>query len=591
MAGVHQRRSLKQAEVTTLPGGTWDSSNPIESERASKVSEASYQEPALPRIGPLIATLVVVAVAVSTAIRLWFTFHQPLNSDELIGGLMAREILHGHFSAFYWGQVYGGGEPYVIAGLFAIFGQHTWVVRLCPELLAAVSSLLTWRVARRLVSDRGLAILAGAVSWCFSDAVIWNSSYEWGFRGVTMACGMGALLFSLRIFDGRRALLDGGVFGLFVGLGWWSSPEITYFFVPIAILLVVAFFKSPRTNRIRSWIPPASAAVLCAVIGALPWIWVNVGNNWISLKSKSFATPPNVSYAGNLGAFFGHALPIEFGLRLMDSGTWLLGNGQDFARRVGVVILLIVVVGAVVASLAICLFRDAKSRAVSIGILAFPAIYAANPGTWYWNDARYIVYLGPFVGLALAMASEQLPMLRLRVRNGRPRTRRSHPRLAFELACVVVLVLVLVGFHQAWDQNPSSFFSAWVNPDAPAQQTADALVSDGIEAGYANYWIAYKLDFVGGGGLEITTTGADPDRSTAIDREVSHARHPAWLFVPDNDVLEATYQFGTAAGPDGQDEAAFLDELRTSHIGYRVVVAGLVEAVIPDRPLKVTHST
>ena len=69
-------------------------------------------------------------------------------------GLMAIHILKGEFPVVYWGQSYmGTQESAVQAVLIALFGPHTWVVRLYPLLfgflLVAASVLLAARVYNR----------------------------------------------------------------------------------------------------------------------------------------------------------------------------------------------------------------------------------------------------------------------------------------------------------------------------------------------------------------------------------------------------------------------------------------------------------
>ena len=62
-------------------------------------------------------------MALGLYLRIWILGRTPITSDQAAVGLMAREILHGHLFAFYWGQHYGGGEPYVVAALFSLLGQ------------------------------------------------------------------------------------------------------------------------------------------------------------------------------------------------------------------------------------------------------------------------------------------------------------------------------------------------------------------------------------------------------------------------------------------------------------------------------------
>ena len=170
---------------------------------AAGVPQPEEPAPTAPVATWLVRAVVAAAVAFGVALRLWFLFHVPVNSDEAIVGLMARGIEHGHFVAFYWGQPYGGGEPYVVALLFALFGQSALALALTPVLLWAVSSVLVWRIVRRLVATPELALLAGALAWVGPDVALSNSTLEYGFRGVTLVCGLTALLMSLRVLDGR----------------------------------------------------------------------------------------------------------------------------------------------------------------------------------------------------------------------------------------------------------------------------------------------------------------------------------------------------------------------------------------------------
>jgi len=64
-------------------------------------------------------------------------------------------------------------------------------------------------------------------------------------------------------------------------------------------------------------------------------------------------------------------------------------------------------------------------------------------------------------------------------------------------------------------------YFAWELPEFPDAWTA-----------YADYWVAYKLDFLGRGHLAVTTVGYDTNRSVAYDTAVHDSRQPAWLFVP-----------------------------------------------------------
>ncbi|MBV8462402.1 MAG: glycosyltransferase family 39 protein, partial [Acidimicrobiales bacterium] len=263
---------------------------------------------------------VIACLGVGVVLRAWLLSHRPINSDEAIVGLMANQILHGHFFAFYWGQHYGGVEPYAVAAVFAVFGQSPLTLDLTPVLLSCVAAILVWRIALRLVRDRRLAAMAGALAWAVPFPTVFQSTVEGGFRGVVSVCGLGVCLAALRILDGHRRYRDFVALGLVAGLGWWAVPEIVYFFVPGLVLLAGAVRRRPRTGP-RWWALRLGASAVAFAVGALPWLWVNLGSGFVSLRSKGFAgatSPYNHGYGSRLVTFFQSALPLQLDLRRLE---------------------------------------------------------------------------------------------------------------------------------------------------------------------------------------------------------------------------------------------------------------------------------
>ena len=118
-----------------------------------------------PSVNITVAVVAIGAGSVGLFSRLWFISHTPTNSDQAIVGLIAQNALHGHFTAFYGGQAYGGtAEPYLITLAFLVFGQTGVVAELVVGALTAAAAILTWRIALRLVSPK-VALLAGALVW------------------------------------------------------------------------------------------------------------------------------------------------------------------------------------------------------------------------------------------------------------------------------------------------------------------------------------------------------------------------------------------------------------------------------------------
>src|SRR5262249_12641894 len=94
----------------------------------------------------VIDAVVVAGVAAGIGLRAWVlsaTSLGSIDSDEAVWGLMARDLLHGHWSTFFWGQNYGGSQEAILtAGVFGITGTGTLQLKLVPTALYAAAALL-----------------------------------------------------------------------------------------------------------------------------------------------------------------------------------------------------------------------------------------------------------------------------------------------------------------------------------------------------------------------------------------------------------------------------------------------------------------
>jgi hypothetical protein len=335
-------------------------------------------------------------------LRLRLLAHTPVNSDWAVAGLMAKSILSGHFWTFYWGQQYGGVEPYLVAPVVWLSGGSPWAMGVTAALLSAVAAVLVGLVVGASTGRRWLGWAAGTLAWVWPYAVVWNSIREYGFRGVTMACGLLALWMAVRIHRGPTRVVDSAVLGLAIGIGWWSSPELVYFAAPVAVVLVLSWDRLFDRDRrlVGPWrLAPVAAAVASAVVGALPWLYTNVGTGFASLQTGSLPSYRGLGYGARLHVFFDDMLPVQLGVRTVPGGAWVGG------RTVGPVlygIVAAVVVVVVVAALGSARRGRAAAPALgaAAGIVLFPFLYALVPSTGYWVDGRYGVYLPAFIAIA-----------------------------------------------------------------------------------------------------------------------------------------------------------------------------------------------
>ena len=240
-----------------------------------------------------------------------------------------------------------------------------------------------------------------------------------------------------------------------------------------------------------------------------------------------------------------------------------------------------------------CAVRGGRWLAVVLGVVAFPFLIAAQPGTWFWTNGQYVVFLGPLLVFAVVPGLEEAFS---RIPGQSRRHHHRHHRRDKRALTVVALsgglaaAMALSLFALAGDNQTSvgQLASGWANPNASSDRAISVLRAHGIRDGFADYWVAYKLDLLSDQMLTITPAKGDVDRQPALARAVARSRQQAWLFVPPSQTsAEATQFFTTIPGPDDITESRFLATLRILHVRYRVVHAGILTAVVPARHITI----
>jgi hypothetical protein len=509
-------------------------------------------------VGGVVLAFVLAALIISGClIRLWILGNAPINSDEATAGLMAHQIMMGHTYAFFWGQSYGGVEPYVLALNFWVFGQSPFVLNITPSILALIISVLVWRIGLRLFQPTAAAT-AAVLSWIWSESTLWNSTRETGFREMTPLLGLVVLLQAIRISQNLRSkgqdqIIDWAILGAAGGLGFWSSPEIVYFAIP-AIVMVAATLRSRTAGTV---IPRLAVAIVSCGVGALPWIWATLTGHGAALPSSP------EPYFSRLGTFFSHVLPMLLGLRVEGVGLW--EGGHRFGVAVYLV-LLVLLVGAVV----IVAIRVPDARILSLTLLLFPILYAAFPTSWFWNDGRYAISLTPVLSLIITGGLWQI----------------LRPPLVTWAGCavlVVALVSTLIAFNDGYEaiSTPSELTTFTANPNPAITTLAWKLNRLGVTHAYAGYWVANALTFVSDN--RITGIALDEDRNPPSARDIGS--HPGWIFVPADSIAADSAQLGSTTNlePDSVSEAQLIAWLNAHAIPYRLASTNSFNIVLPSR--------
>lgn len=399
------------------------------------------------------AALVVVAVA-GIALRV-YVYRSRLgapNSDEAVVGLMARHVLHGQFTTFYWGQGYGGSqEALLTAPVFFVFGSSWLTLRVVPVVLIAVAALVVWRIGRRLFGEPA-GVTAGALMWLWPAYGLDWTTHQFGFYASGILYAALLLLLALRVVD-RPTLARVGVFGFVIGLALWDDTQLVPVVVPIVAWVV---WRRPATLR-HAWV-----AVPAAVLGALPWFVWNAQHGLASFETHIVAQS---SYEHRLRVFFSPLLPMLLGLRTPFSQQ-ALGS----APAVDVALLLL---GGAFA------YGAWRSRRTDASILyvvtaGFPFLYAISRATLFSSEPRYLLVLAPAVVLLAAQAAS------------------THPRAAALVVAVAALSAITLGRMDRWARSATP-----VPPIAPHRtgSVIAALRQAHVNRVVAHYWAAYLIDF------------------------------------------------------------------------------------------------
>ncbi len=401
----------------------------------------------------LFATILLVGVGLRVAMIP--TVAGRIDSDEASIWLQALHMTKGEFSAFFWGNNYGGTAPQlVLAGLIEVFGPHLLLIRIVNLFYCVVAAVLLWDAARR-VFGRHVADAALGLYFLFPAFAFWWDTREYGHYSGSIALAILTVWVAVRLhFRPRLAWAIG--LGLLVGLCFWSYQLLA---VIMMLPAVAALVFRPIRWRDRL------AAILVIPIGAAPWLVHNVLNGWPSLIP--IPSYPTVKYLPP---------PPRLLIRLHDAVAILYPSGFTAASGVSFSPELATVIGfssfgiAAVAAVVFLLRRHWAPLTLAGSVLLWPLLIAEFRVNSIPEAYRYGMYLYPplFVLVALLVAN-----------------RRQAAALAIAaLLCSVAGLYDLTGGFAA---------TGTYTHDPQLDRLAARLEATGNTKVYADYWMAYAL--------------------------------------------------------------------------------------------------
>ncbi len=205
-----------------------------------------------------ILPVLLVALALLVRIPLLRVRETLLPGDEVMFGIMARDILNWHFPIYYYGQSYLGTlEAYVTALLSLGMGMSGWTVQIGAFFSYALFLVTHFFLIRRLF---GLpASLFSSLLLVVAPPVVWELSVK-AMGGYSEILFLGALSFLLwlKVFsDGKQAFAL--PLGVSVGAALWLNPLFAVYLLPLVLL---TFYRGEGFSKRAKFLDPVRLALV-----------------------------------------------------------------------------------------------------------------------------------------------------------------------------------------------------------------------------------------------------------------------------------------------------------------------------------------
>jgi hypothetical protein len=334
------------------------------------------------------------------------------------------------------------------------------------------------------------------------------------------------VLLALRLAE-RTSRRDLALLGLALGCGWWASPQILILAVPALVWLVAR-----RPAVVRGW----WLVVPAAVLGAAPWLVANLRHDWLSLHVIADAGGPG-SRLHNLVVA---TLPTALGLRVPFSLHWV---GSVWLGLVLYAIALVAVLAP----------GRGRVRPLLLTLAVFPFLYAVSPYASLNREPRYLDLLLPILALLLARWA-------------------TRPTAAVAIVAVAAALSIagLVAIERGNLSAPVVEGRPLPADIAPLLRT---LQEKHVTRVWANYWIAWRIDFESGEHIVAASTGTGgvhyERAGSRVVPVVESGRYPPYVEA-DRRAADAAFVFVATPPPPRL-------------AGYRSIAAGAYVVELPRR--------
>ena len=438
------------------------------------------------------------------------------NSDAAIVGLQARHIFHhGGWSPFLWGSSYQTSADSSWAALFFAVLGPTPLALMLSSLVAYVGlTLFAFLLLDRRTSSPWRAFVA-TLPLVFTTACV-HSYALYPPRQLALTIAFAAF-WAIDRADGSRqpgAWLFGG--GLLVMLAWLADPYAIVFLPPATLFAALVVLRARPTFGARAG--ASGVYALGSLLGVVPLVLL-----WLHPRSQQGVVTMSPSVLGhNARLLWDECLPWAIGtkvykpLHVMDYVEWRMPVAYAVVARAGVVSL----VSAIALSLLLVL-----RRSVERPLRHLYALGTATVGLVLTSFLFSLMVMDQFSMRYLAAAVLVLPFVVA------PMVERLG---ALRGALVLAPYLLIAGVggwfsHGDWTRRGRPVRTAAGRAEDEARLLSE-LQKRHVEAGVADYWAAYRLDFLWREALPVAPLHESQDRYRPYRDALDRAHRVAYVF-------------------------------------------------------------
>lgn len=421
--------------------------------------------------GGIVAFVLIVALTVLLRLPLYLYPGLMLgwNSDTAIYGLMARSMVeHDRPILLFWGQDYLGTLTSfwtLVASLF-VGEVGPLALRLGSSLQVAVSITLCWCVFRNLW---GTAAANIAALWLIAGPKFFFD-FSYAPLSAEQMLFVGAVILWYVTSAPMTAASNWLTLGLLTGIGWWAHRGALFAVLPFMVAHGIANRHLPGLHFLRCGL----GFLVGAAVGVLPLIF--------GLASvDEYLYEPVTAQPTIARAFDRVAETLKVDL-------WrFLGAENELGAAAAILLLVLFGVG-------MCNIQWRLREISTVSVIAVSFVFWIASPQAYSGATRYLALALPvFLGVA------GLGGMRLI-------STRNH---VIRVVAVLSIALISVSYyHGRWtdvrdiEAGEREQYEHWPGGFDP-RPTLEMINHAAYHACYADFWVAYKLEWLGRGGTQF----------------------------------------------------------------------------------------